>query len=279
MLELHGGKMKITNPTPYLYLGGRIRYLAGRVQGHKIVGENLVKDNLVWLKGDLNELGFRVSLNLFNRKLGDIEKEYKALEKSLELGTGDNSLSTEQVNQLVTLILALEDTIYCEAEEQVIALPTPRRFSLDHLLNVPGDILGRGVFDKLTDIAQYDLEYACKSIAFECATAAAFHILRCVEECVRVLYKAYFPRKDNKKPWGPLLNELVNKPKNPKPDENLLEHLKHLGKRFRNPTDHPEKIYEIEEAEDLVHLSVDVINRCTRDAKVRNLTIKKGSTP
>ena len=202
-------------------------------------------------------------------KLGKLENSFKELSEIEELSEKDNKLDGETNTKLIESILDLESTLLCEAKEHVIASPIPRRFILDHLLSQPGNILGKGVFDNLTQVAKHDLSYACKCIAFECSTAAAFHVLRCVEECVRVLHNAYFPRKDSSKAWGPLIKELSEKPKNPKPDETLIEHLNHLRKRFRNPTDHPEKIYEIEEAEDIVHMAVDVINRVSRDPKVK----------
>ena len=261
--------MKITEPTIYIRLGARLRYLSGRVKGNYIIGENYIYDNLKWVKEDLNILGLKVTSNLFDRKLGKLLQSFEKLDLTEELDADENIIDASKANELINNILILEDTLFCEAKEQIIASPVPRRFSIEHLLSNPGAVLGQGVFNELTDIAQYDLEYACKCIAFECPTAAAFHILRCLEECVRVLYRAYFPRKSIEKSWGPLLTELINKPRNPKPDEILLGHLNHLRKRFRNPTNHPEKIYEIEEVEDLVHLSVDVINRVIRDDKVK----------
>ena len=261
--------MKMTNPIHYMLLGGRLRYLVGRVKGDQIIGDDFIYQNLLSLKQDFEALEFRVSTNWYRRKLKEIEAEFCKLSQVDNLSAEQNKLTQIQQQELSKNILALEDTVFSEAEELVIASPTPRRFSLDHLLNNPDLILGKDVFSSLTEIAKYDLQYSCKNIAFECPTSAAFHILRCVEECVRILYRAYFPRKDSCRPWGPLVKELIDKPKNPKPEDILLEHLSHLGKRFRNPTDHPEKVYEIEEAEDLVHMAVDVINRIARDNKVK----------
>jgi hypothetical protein len=166
-------------------------------------------------------------------------------------------------------VLAFEKTVTAEALTRVIALPIPRRFRLQHLLEEPGGILGRGIFERLTPIAQHDVSQACRCIAFECSTGAAFHTLRCVEECIRMLYQSYFARKKiNNRAWGVLTKELNGKQNKPKPDGTLMAHLDHLRKRFRNPTDHPDKTYEVEEAEDLLHLAVDAINRILRDPKV-----------
>jgi len=261
--------LKLTDPNKYIVLGGRIRYLAGRNVGDSIIGSNLIWQNLQWLKRDLEELEFRVSFNLFERKFKQLEDDFTELSEIDDLDKNSNKLTKEQRDDLFKSIIAIEDTVFSEGKEHVIASPTPRRFSLDHLLNNPDLILGKEVFNSLTDIAKYDLKSCCKNLAFESPTSAAFHILRCIEECVRMLYRAYFPRKESSRPWGPLERELIDKPKKPQPESILLEHLTHLRKRFRNPTDHPEKIYEIEEAEDLVHMAVDVINRIARDKKIK----------
>jgi hypothetical protein len=260
--------MKLTDPNQFIHVGGRIRYLAARNFGYLIFGKNMIYENLMWFKRDLIDLGFRVSLNFYERKLAALEADFEFLLHNENRTEEQSVLSEQQQNILVSGMYALEDTLICEAQEFVIASPVPRRFALNHLLKSPGEILGSGVYENLTDIAKSDITFSCRCIAFECPTAAAFHILRCVEECVRVLYKAYFPRGDANRPWGALTKEIETKQKNPKPEVILIEHLNHIRKRFRNPTDHPEKIFEIEEAEDLVHLSVDVINRIMRDAKV-----------
>jgi len=259
--------MKITDPGQYITLGGRIRYLAGRVGGDTVFGDKYVYSNLVALRNNLEFLGFAVTRNLYDIILLDIEKKYETLKNDSADTKSLVKLTPSQAVSLKNAILKLEDTMYSEAKTKIIALPVPRRFELEHLLDSPGKILGQGVFERLTDLAQNDLAHACRCIAFECPTAAAFHILRCVEECIRFVYKSYFPRRDELRPWGVLISELKEKVRKPKPDEILLVHLDHIRKRFRNPTDHPEKIYQIEEAEDLVHISVDIINRCIRDSQ------------
>lgn len=264
--------MNITNPIDYMVIGGQIRYFAGCKEGDQVFGDNFIYSNLVAFSNNLERLGFTVSSNLYRRKLLDIQNEYEKMQEKLEEGDF-GKLSAAQASNLIQTILEFENTVFAEAETRVIASPSPRRFSLDHLLKNPGGILGQGVYEKLTDLAQYDIAYACRCIAFECPTAAAFHVLRAIEECIRVLFKCYFSRGNECRPWGALTTELKSKSRKPIPDETLLAHLDILRTRFRNPTDHPEKIYEIEEAEDLVHLAVDIINRCARDPQVEKKSI------
>ena len=46
-----------------------------------------------------------------------------------------------------------------------------------------------------------------------------------------------------------------------RPPEALLNHLDHIRENFRNPTDHPDKVYDTEEAQDLLALCCDAMGR------------------
>mgnify|MGYP003689601143 CR=1 FL=1 len=259
--------MELKNPIDYIVLGGVVRYLAGRAAGDLVFGDRYIYANIGRLKRYLKKLEFSVSYSLAVSEFKSIEKELLALKDD---GEKESSIKVTKAiaNNIVDKVLSLEKTIWAESGTRIIASPVPRRFDLDHLLSSPGDILGKGIYERLTDLARSDINQACRCIAFECPTAAAFHVLRAVEECVRIVYKSYFPRGDEKRPWGRLTAELKEKQRKPIPDPILLGHLDHMRQRFRNPTDHPEKNYEIEEAEDLIHIAVDIINRCIKDPKV-----------
>ena len=47
----------------------------------------------------------------------------------------------------------------------------------------------------------------------------------------------------------------------------LLNNLDNIRQSFRNPTQHPEKIYDIQEVQDLWSLCVDVVNRMSSDIR------------
>jgi hypothetical protein len=50
----------------------------------------------------------------------------------------------------------------------------------------------------------------------------------------------------------------------PKGTDVLLNQLDYIRAQFRNPTQHPDKIYDIQEVQDLWGLCVDVINRMVK---------------
>jgi len=60
--------------------------------------------------------------------------------------------------------------------------------------------------------------------------------------------------------WGDMLKQLVERKKNRLPDS-LLECLDNIRESYRNPTNHPEAVYNIDEAEDLLGLCIDVTNK------------------
>ncbi len=49
------------------------------------------------------------------------------------------------------------------------------------------------------------------------------------------------------------------------PPVELLNNLDNIRTSFRNPTQHPDKVYDIQEAQDLFGLSIDVVNRMVRN--------------
>ncbi len=75
--------------------------------------------------------------------------------------------------------------------------------------------------------------------------------------------------------WRAMVQNLASKRKfgRDKNYEVLFKNLENICVSFRNPTQHPEKIYDIEEVQDLWGLSVDVINRMSKDLPLR---INKG---
>jgi hypothetical protein len=76
-----------------------------------------------------------------------------------------------------------------------------------------------------------------------------------------MLYYCFVKTNRLTKPmWGPMTDKLRRKNK-PKPTNDLLDHLDTIRKNFRNPTQHPEKFYTIDEAQDLLFASIVAINR------------------
>jgi hypothetical protein len=109
------------------------------------------------------------------------------------------------------------------------------------LLKSLDKLLAKGVNLQMSANARRDFFDATRCIAMNLPTAAAFHLLRCVEEMVKQLYYSFVKQNRMGKPmWGPMLDKLKAK-KRPKPSVELVDHLDIIRRNFRNPTQHPEK--------------------------------------
>jgi len=209
-------------------------------------------------------------LDEINNVLRDLEKfrlpvtfraayKLKTLKnKFLELDKG-SSCTAQQANQVSDIMAKLGPTLVAESEGNIAFIVTDKRIDVNKLLYDVPALLAPDIFDLLSDVSRYDFVEAGLCIAFECPTAAAFHLLRATESVLRQLYCLSVKRERVELMWGPMVTHLRQRKKphfGP-----LLNHLDHIRLSFRNPTQHPEKIYDIQEIQDLFGLCVDVVNR------------------
>ena len=267
--------MKLQSPNGYMILGNYLRYLREISVTRPLNGKIYFLSTYDSVLRYLNELNFTVSLSWIDNQTTPLIDECKKLVDDAEQ---DESVrpNKELATRLVKKMIEFESVVMAEAATRKIALPTPRRYDLEKLTENPEKLFPAGSYSKLPLLAQADILSGCKAIAFDLPTASAFHLLRAVEDCLNCLHCAYLPRTERaKKAWGGLLKDLREKPRKPKPDDLLLTHLDHLRDKFRNPTSHPDKSYEIDEAQDLLNLCIDAISRCSKDEKFTN-AIKSG---
>lgn len=157
----------------------------------------------------------------------------------------------------------IEATVFAEAStKRIYSLPA-RRFNTEFLLTTPEKLLKEGAFEKLNEIAKIDFASACRCILFGEATAAAFHILRATESVLKVYYCHHRRQNRLQKPmWAGMVDQLRAKTRN-RPPAALLASLDLIRTAYRNPTNHPEAIYQIDSAQDLFGVCLDVIGKMT----------------
>jgi hypothetical protein len=125
------------------------------------------------------------------------------------------------------------------------------------------DLFAKDIFSKLSEIAKFDFYEAGKCIAFERSTAAAFHVLRGTESTVRDYYEKMVKRNRMKNPtWGGITSELRKKRNS---SELILDNLDYIRVNYRNPTQHPELKYSLDEAQDLFGLCIDAVNKLVKE--------------
>ena len=64
--------------------------------------------------------------------------------------------------------------------------------------------------------------------------------------------------------WGPMLQDLKDRKKT-KSKTTLINNMDDIRLSFRNPTQHPDKIYDIEEVQDLWGRCIEAVNRMIKD--------------
>jgi hypothetical protein len=137
---------------------------------------------------------------------------------------------------------------------------TKKRYPLETLLDEPLSLLGANAEKTLTETSKLDFALGCRQIALSEPTAAAFHLMRMLEEQVKVLYFAFKKTKHLEVLlWGPMTAQLKTK-NAPKPSAKLLSHLDGMRQHFRNPTQHPELFYTLDEAEDLLSQTITAVH-------------------
>ncbi len=173
----------------------------------------------------------------------------------------DSKLSAEQASRLSDLMGIVEVTLGAEMDTRSAYVITPKRLDIKKLDSDVGNLFAPNVYGSLPAVARYDFTEASKCILFERPTAAAFHLLRGTEDVLRQFYLHLAKHKRIKqKEWGPLVGDLRNRAKC-KPHIPLLDRLDHIRHNYRNPTQHPERKYDINEVQDLWSLCVEVVNQ------------------
>lgn len=249
-------------------LGRGLRYLMERQAGDLIIAENeggvrgvYVLSAINALLKRLDEYGFRVTL-VASKNLKSLRDKFKEMEPG-------SYLSPEHATDLHEISQRLSHTFNAEASTIYAFFVRDKHISTDKLIDNPRDLLNKGVFDKLSDIARYDIQEAAKSLAFELNTAAAFHILRATEEVIKIYYNGIVKRDRVKKLMWFKMTDHLGKRRLP-PPKLILDNLDFIRTRFRNPTAHPDYIYTISEAQAVFNLCIDAINRIVNDSKWTN---------
>ncbi|MBP6868863.1 MAG: hypothetical protein KBC16_02010 [Candidatus Pacebacteria bacterium] len=225
----------------------------------EIHGEGCVIENIESFFSSVNSLELEVTQNSgASKDLSDLLTKLKETEKDSLLGTHTISLRK--------LMDRLRDIIDSETGIKYSYTVERKRIDTQMLLNNVGSLLSSDVYETLPILAKDDLKEAGKCIAFNLPTASAFHLMRTVESTLRELYFKNIKRNRLARlEWGPMEKALESKRGTRKPDAALIEHLKHIRKSFRNPTQHPDATYDIEQAQDLFNLCIDVLNRMSKE--------------
>ena len=209
--------------------------------------------------------GINIILSAFNKFQLNVSKsgstELKTFMDNLSSIDNKEILGSDRAKELSRLMQTVESIIFAEAEIKYYYVITDKRYNTNYLMDQPEKLFRDGVFKRLPQLSQYDFIEGFKCMTFEIPTAAAFHILRATEGVLKDCYFSNVKQNRVKKPmWGNMLKQLKERKRNRLPGA-LLGCLDNIRESYRNPTNHPEAVYNIDEAEDLLGLCIDVTNK------------------
>lgn len=208
----------------------------------------------------------QLELQVTSHVVGRLRKEFEEIRKLKP----DEGVPAAIVKKIREIIESADQTLDAELQLKKVLTITQKRFDVEMLLRSPSDLLSAGCWGAMSETAKIDFTEGTRCIAMNLGTASAFHQMRCVEECVKSLYFCFVKNGRMEKPmWGPMVEKLRKKNK-PRPTKELLDHLDIIRSNFRNPTQHPEKFYSIDEAQDLLNSSIVVIGGICREITGRN---------
>lgn len=247
--------MQATSIYNYIYFGEVIWYL------RNIEDDTLIKEVIEHIDIFSDDLK-RFKLPVTERATFNVLEPFKKRLKLKFDENKENTITNEDNNELIEIMKKLDVTLGAEADGNIAFIVTDKRNDINKLLYNMSSLMAPKVFNSLSEQSQYDFKEAGRCIAFEVPTAAAFHLLRGTESVLRDYYKSIIKRNRIKNlMWGPMIAQLRKRKTKPIPPEILLNNLDNIRKSFRNPTQHPDKIYDIQEVQDLLGLCIEVVNR------------------
>jgi hypothetical protein len=261
--------MKEVKALSFVFLGSSVRYLLDVRKNMPITvpaseGELSLLTQVKRLGKLIKEANLPVSLKAFESCFGHI------LVNLLDC-TDEHVLAEDLADQIRRSTKEVANVLKYEAQQLNVYAISDKRISTEKLMTNVEKLFAASVFVTLPDIAQYDFTQSGKCIALEQPTAASFHCLRGTESVLREYYSHLkLPTLKETLMWGPMIIEM-RKISVDAPPRELLDNLDNIRVSFRNPTQHPEKRYDIDEAQDLFNLCVDAINRMVKDLFQRGI--------
>lgn len=246
----------------FINIGTCFRYLQEAKKGREFFGSGNISGNA----GRLLEYFENLNLHVTRRAAYKLENTISEL-TTKHFEKESHLLTDLEAKEISKIVAELRPTFVAEAQGIFTYTITEKRLDIEKLLFEQHKFFPPNVYEKIPEICKYDYVEACRCIALNRATAAAFHLMRAIEALLKLYYKKYIRPAKSGLTWGQMTYALKAKKSGKLPNETTLNQLEHIRIAFRNPTQHPEKIYEIEESQDLLFLCLDVTNRMVSEIK------------
>lgn len=263
---VEGARVEKRSVDGYVYVGTAIRYLVDCQEGYGVFTPGGVVDNIESLNRKLMVYELFVTVRVLGR-LSDTVREWReeaAAHEDEEAWEESRALTGDEADKVRAAANTGRETLLAEASGKVAYIAEDKRYTVEKLTDQIETLFAVGVFDELPTIAQEDFTASGRAIAFMLPTAAAFHILRGTEAALRGYYARLVLRGRIAEPrmWAAIVADL--RAKSTPPPDLLTTSLDSLRKHYRNPTQHPDKSYDIDEVQDLLASAIDVVNQMHR---------------
>lgn len=118
----------------------------------------------------------------------------------------DQIIDNDIAAKIKRIIDGADPALDAELQLRKVLVVTPKRFNQDMLLKHPVKLLAKNTSKSMSEIAKLDFSSATRCIAMNLPTAAAFHLMRCVEEMLKQLYFSFVKKNRMKNPmWGAII--------------------------------------------------------------------------
>lgn len=218
---------------------------------------------------------FLASLNLNVTLAGIRQKKLSEDFEELEEICKDDKKLDEKIQEdlylrIVDKLRKIDNILDAELTTKVGYIPSEKKFPIETLQSNIDKLFGENVFTKILDLAQYDFKECGQCLVFDRYTASAFHCLRATEDVLKQYYSLLLSAipKDNETWWDftdAIERQTKTKAITPEPPEELMHNLNNLRKYYRNKTQHPNKIYNKDEAQDLLNMCTKTTNEIIWD--------------
>lgn len=237
----------------YAHFGISLIFLRQAKEGFPVHVEHSILYHINRFLQELEE--FELFVSLRSRSISNLHKFKEQLQKTKK----NHLLSVEEKDKLFEIMDRSLEVVEAELLGKLAYVIKDKRMDVNKLFSSIKELLAPRVYEKLPEITQYDFSEAGKCVVFDRPTAAAFHVLRGTEGTLSWFCELITKTRGAKKTWGSLIKCLKDY-KEP-PPQNILDQLYNIKENYRNPTAHPEKIYDIEETQDLFQECIAIINR------------------
>lgn len=235
---------------------------------------DVLLDDLNVFLDTIEELELKVTQSGIEQK--ELKKDKKKLEKLISEKKGAEKVPQSIISSIKSKLDKIDHILDAEIQLKDGYVLDEKRYSLTILTERIDKLFSSDSYNKIPTIAQYDFKEAGMCLAFDRFTASAFHLLRGTEDILRFFFETLLNKKSKiTDTWGSystaINKEIKDKNLTPEPSKELMMNIDNLRIFYRNKTQHPDKIYNQDEVQDLFGISIKTVNEIITDLEKRKL--------